>query len=182
MVGQSTLSPDNLHGELLNLNYANPGLAVRTIEQHRDLILGIKVRLTRNIAGENDLRALHLAREAAEAVKLPIMVHIGDTYTPLKELLPVLRRATSSPTPFTDAMAAFSTRADASCPRCCAAVGRGVHLDVGHGAGSFSFAVAERPSSRTCFRVRSRAIFISSTSTVPYSTWPRLSRNSSIWD
>ena len=38
VVGQSTLSPDNPHGELLNLNYANPALAVRTIERHRDVI------------------------------------------------------------------------------------------------------------------------------------------------
>jgi len=45
VVGQSTLSPDNMHGELLNLNYAIPGLAVKTIERHRDVILGIKIRL-----------------------------------------------------------------------------------------------------------------------------------------
>src|SRR5437764_2356026 len=83
VVGQSTLSPDMPDGELLNLNYANPGLAIRTIERHRDVILGVKVRLSRNVAGENDLRALHPAREAAEAVKLPIMVHIGGTQTPL---------------------------------------------------------------------------------------------------
>src|SRR5262249_10783569 len=38
VVGQSTLSPENPHGELLNLSYANPTLAARTIEQHRDVI------------------------------------------------------------------------------------------------------------------------------------------------
>jgi dihydroorotase len=144
VVGQSTLSPDNMYGELLNLNYANPKLAVRTIEQHRDVILGIKVRLTRNIAGENDLRALHLAREAAEAVKLPMMVHIGDTHTPLKELLPVMRAGDVITHTFHGRDGGILDQRGRILPEVRTAVGRGVHLDVGHGAGSFSFAVAEQ--------------------------------------
>src|SRR5207249_5243341 len=68
VVGQSTLSDDNPWGELLDLRYANPKLAIKTIEQNRDVILGMKVRLTRNIAGDHDIAALRLAREAAEAV------------------------------------------------------------------------------------------------------------------
>jgi len=71
IVGQSTFSPENPHGELLDLRYASPKLAIRTIEQNRDVILGVKVRLSRAIAGDHDLAALGLAREAAEAVKLP---------------------------------------------------------------------------------------------------------------
>jgi dihydroorotase len=144
VVGQSTLSPDNMHGELLNLNYANPGLAVRTIEQHRDVILGIKVRLTRNIAAENDLRALQLAREAAEAVKLPMMVHIGDTHTPLKDLLPVLRAGDVITHCFHGREGGILDQRGRVVPEVLTAVGRGVHLDVGHGAGSFSFDVAEK--------------------------------------
>ena len=87
VVGQSTYSEDNPYGELLNLGYANPKLAIRTVEQNRDVILGIKVRLSRPIAGENDLQALKLAKEAAAAVGLPLMVHIGDTHTPLPVIL-----------------------------------------------------------------------------------------------
>jgi len=144
VMGQTTLSPDNLHGELLNLNYVNPGLAVRTIERHRDLILGIKVRLTRNIAGENDRRALHLAREAAEAVKLPIMVHIGGTHTPLKDLLTDLRAGDVITHCFRGGSGGILDQTGRVMPEVLAAVGRGVHLDVGHGAGSFSWDVAER--------------------------------------
>jgi dihydroorotase len=144
VVGQSTMSPDNPHGELLSLNYANPGLAVRTIERHRDVILGVKVRLSRNIAGENDLRALHLAREAAEAVKLPMMVHIGDTHSPLKVLLPVLRAGDVITHCFHGREGGILDGRGRVVPEVLAAVGRGVHLDVGHGAGSFAFDVAER--------------------------------------
>jgi dihydroorotase len=144
VVGQSTLSPDNPHGELLDLRYANPGLAVRTIERHRDVILGVKVRLSRNIAGENDLQALRLAREAADAVKLPVMAHIGDTHTPLKDLLPALRAGDVITHCFHGREGGILDDRGRVLPDVLAAVGRGVHLDVGHGAGSFAFEVAER--------------------------------------
>src|SRR5437867_5618689 len=92
VVGQSTLSQDNQYGELLNLGYANPKLAIRTMENNRDVILGVKIRLTRNIAGDHDLAALKLAREAADAVQLPLMVHIGGSYSPLKDILALLTK------------------------------------------------------------------------------------------
>jgi dihydroorotase len=144
VVGQSTHSPDNPHGELLDLRYANPGLAVRTIERHRDVILGIKIRLSRDIAGDNDLKALHLAREAADAVKLPMMVHIGDTHTPLLDILPVLRGGDVITHCFHGREGGILDERGRILPAVRTAVGRGVHLDVGHGAGSFLFEVAEK--------------------------------------
>ena len=92
VVGQSTLSEDNENGELLDLRYADPRLAIRTIERNRDVILGVKVRLSRNIAGDHDLAALRLAREAADAVRLPVMAHIGSTHSPLKDILALLSK------------------------------------------------------------------------------------------
>jgi dihydroorotase len=144
VVGQSTHSPDNPHGELLDLRYANPKLAVRTIERHRDVILGIKVRLSRDIAGDNDLKALHLAREAAEAVNLPMMVHIGDTHTPLQDILPVLRAGDVITHCFHGREGGILDAKGRVLLAVRTAVGRGVHLDVGHGAGSFAFDVAEK--------------------------------------
>ena len=77
----TTYSEDGPYGELLDLRYANPRLAIRTMEQNRDVILGVKVWLSRSIAGENDLQALKLAKEAASVVDLPVMVHINDTHS-----------------------------------------------------------------------------------------------------
>src|SRR5438045_7279811 len=54
VVGQSTLSNANPYGELTDLRSAIPKLTIRTIEQNRDVILGVKVRLTQNIAGDHD--------------------------------------------------------------------------------------------------------------------------------
>jgi dihydroorotase len=144
VVGQSTMSTDNPHGELLDLRYANPSLAVRTIERNRDVILGVKVRLSRDIAGENDLKALHLAREAADAVKLPLMAHIGGTHTPLEDILNGLRAGDVITHCFHGRDGGILDEKGRVRPAVRAAVDCGVHLDVGHGAGSFMFDVAER--------------------------------------
>lgn len=145
VVGQSTMSAENPWGELLDLRYANPKLAVQTIERNRDVILGVKVRLTRNIAGDNDLKALALAREAADAVKLPVMVHIGGSHSPLKDILAMVKTGDVITHSFRGSSdgGIFDDR-DRVLLEVRAAVGKGVHLDVGHGAGSFSFDTAEK--------------------------------------
>ena len=48
VIGQSTLSRDNVWGELLELRFVNPKLTAATIEKHRDVIMGVKIRLTEN--------------------------------------------------------------------------------------------------------------------------------------
>ena len=144
VVGQSTLSNDNPFGELLDLRYANPKLAIRTIEQNRDVILGVKVRLSRNIAGENDLRALGLAREAADAVGLPLMVHIGGTYSPLPSILGMLKPRDLVTHSFHGREGGILDARDRILPEVRRAVENGILLDVGHGAGSFAFRTAEK--------------------------------------
>jgi dihydroorotase len=144
VVGQSTYSPDNPFGELLDLRYANPKLTIKTIEQNRDTILGIKIRLTRNLAGDHDLRALALAREAADAVRLPLMVHIGGSYSPLKDILAMLKSGDVVTHSFRGGDGGILDDKDRVLPEVRAAIARGVHLDVGHGAGSFSFDTAEK--------------------------------------
>jgi dihydroorotase len=144
VVGQSTLSTDNPYGELLDLRYANPKLAIRTIEQNRDVILGVKVRLTRNIAGDHDLQALKLARAAADAVRLPLMAHIGGTYSPLKDILAVLKKGDVITHSFRGDPGGILDERGRVLPEVRKAVESGVNLDIGHGAGSFSFRTAEQ--------------------------------------
>ena len=144
VIGQSTYSQDNPYGELLNLEYANPKLAIRTIEQNRDVILGVKVRLSRPIAGQNDLQALKLAKEAASAVRLPLMVHIGDTHTPLPVILAELTQGDVVTHSFRGGNGGILDDRGNVLKEVRTAIAGGVHLDVGHGAGSFSFDTAEK--------------------------------------
>jgi dihydroorotase len=144
VAGQSTFSTSNPHGELLDLRYANPKLAIRTIEQNRDVILGIKVRLSQNIAGDHDLEALKLAREASDAVRLPLMVHIGGTHASLPAILQMLKKGDVITHSFRGSPGGILDDRGRVLREIRKAVAEGVHLDVGHGAGSFSFDTAEK--------------------------------------
>ena len=144
VVGQSTLSKDNPHGELLDLRYANPKLAIRTIEQNRDVILGVKIRLSENIAGDHDLKALQIARDAADAVRLPLMVHIGNTHSPLPAILQMLKKGDVITHSFRGSPGGILDERGRVLREVRKAVADGVHLDIGHGQGSFSFDTAEK--------------------------------------
>ena len=143
IIGQSTLSLDNQYGELLELRYANPKLAIRTIEKNRDVILGVKVRLGQVMTDGNDLEALQLAKEAANAVQLPLMVHPGGL-TPMKDILEMLNKGDVITHTFHGLEEGILDDKGRVRPDVRKAVEDGVHLDVGHGAGSFSFKVAEK--------------------------------------
>ena len=78
-----------------DIRYASVDRALATIEQNRDVILGVKVRLTRNslVSEAAGMRPLHLAREAADAAGLPIMVHPQDAWCDsIDDILAVMRK------------------------------------------------------------------------------------------
>lgn len=77
--------------ELLDLSKADPVAARSAIERNREWVIGIKARLSRSAAGENDLEALRKARMAADPLRVPIMVHVGNTASPLPAILALLR-------------------------------------------------------------------------------------------
>ncbi|MGA7669909.1 MAG: amidohydrolase/deacetylase family metallohydrolase, partial [Nitrolancea sp.] len=78
-------------GEFANLAYCDVDLARQMVETNRDIILGIKARIDRNTTQANGIRPLELARELADAVDLPLMVHIGSGPPSLDEILSLLR-------------------------------------------------------------------------------------------
>lgn len=144
VAGQSTFSSDNPHGELLDINLVNPSLAVATIARHRDRILGVKVRLTRNIAGEQDLEVLGRACAAARETRVPVMAHIGGSHSPLSKILPMLQEGDVITHAFRAGDGGILDEHAAVRREVREAIGRGIRLDVGHGASGFSFATAER--------------------------------------
>jgi dihydroorotase len=142
---QGMLTPEI--GELEDLRYASVPKAVATIEQHRDVILGVKVRLTRHsiVSEAAGIRPLHLAREAADAVGLPIMVHPQDAWCDsLDDILTVMREGDILTHCFHGCRCGILDDAGHVRRSVREAMERGVIFDVGHGAGSFSWEVAER--------------------------------------
>lgn len=133
-------------GELDQLKWASVPRALQMIEKHRDRILGVKVRLTRDsIVGESaGLQPLYRAREAADAAGLPIMVHPqGAWSSSLDEVLAVMVDRdilTHSYHGMTHGILDEDHKIRSSVRK---ARERGVIFDVGHGAGSFNWHVCE---------------------------------------
>ena len=81
-------------GELDDIRWASVPKALQMIEKHRDLILGVKVRLTRDsiVSESAGMLPLYRAREAADAAGLPIMVHPSGAWcASLDDVLAVMR-------------------------------------------------------------------------------------------
>ena len=79
-------------GELHDINAANVALAQAAIARNRDVVVGVKARLSDNVADANDLEALRRAQEAAAPFNLPVMIHVGQNYSPLRAILALLKR------------------------------------------------------------------------------------------
>jgi dihydroorotase len=115
-----------------NLEHADVDKAVRAIGDHRDFVVGVKARLSKGIAAERDREVLTLAVRVAEQVGLPVMIHVGNTFTPLVQLLELLRPGDI----VTHMYAPENGILDASgrvLPQVRAARRRGVRFDFGNG-------------------------------------------------
>ena len=72
--------------EFSNLDYCDVDLAEMITNLNRDLILGIKARIDKNTTRGTGIKPLELARELADRVDLPLMVHIGQGPPALDEI------------------------------------------------------------------------------------------------
>jgi dihydroorotase len=118
-------------GELMNIEAADVEAAKRALAQHRDWIVGVKVRLSQNVVGERDLEAVRRARQVAGT--LPVMLHVGQTFSPLPKILELLNPGDIvthiySPPPHT-----LLDDSGEVLPEVRAARARGVRFDVGNG-------------------------------------------------
>jgi dihydroorotase len=116
---------------------------VAKIEANRDRIVGVKVRIGGPVTGELGLGALELALEAANAVGLPLMTHIGIAPPSYADVVSMLRPGDIlthcfRPEP-NSALAA-----DGGVLRAVReARERGVLFDIAHGMGAFGYETTE---------------------------------------
>ena len=129
--------------EFANLDYCDLELAAQIVERNRDLILGIKARIDRNTTRGVGVRPLELARELADRLGLPLMVHIGQGPPTIDEVAALLRPGDILTHCFTGGTMRILTEDGKVHPVIRELHDRGLVLDIGHGAGSFSFPVAE---------------------------------------
>ena len=132
-------------GEFLDgLEQADVEKASRTIADNRDWIVGVKARLSKGIAADRDRDVLELALRVAKPARVPVMIHVGNTATPLPQLIEMLRPGDI----VTHMYAPENGILDASgrvLPQVRAARQRGVLFDFGNGLNEhWSWDVAQR--------------------------------------
>ncbi len=66
-------------GDTKDLARADVALAKNAIAQNREFVVGVKARLSQDVAGANDYEVLRRAQEVASSFGLPVMIHMGQT-------------------------------------------------------------------------------------------------------
>jgi len=118
-------------GELHDIAAADVEAARNAIARHRDWIAGIKVRLSESVAGDHDLEAVRRARQAAGP--LPVMLHVGQTFSPLPKILELLNPADIVTHPYSPPPHSILDDAGHVIPEVLAARRRGIRFDVCNG-------------------------------------------------
>ena len=135
---------DPFLGELHDLRFADPERAAAVARANPDVIVGYKVRVSEMLAGPNGLAGLDRALEAGRATNLPVMVHIGGTPFDIEEVVARLRPGDIVTHAYTGwRPGGIVSDAGRVVPAAFEARARGVRFDVGHGAGSFTWPIAE---------------------------------------
>jgi dihydroorotase len=169
--------------ELYNIDYAQVDACARTVAENADIAIGVKVRMSENIIahhGAEPLRRAILACEMA-GTNGRVMVHIGgvENTALMIEILDLLRPGdvlTHAYSGLPNIAGAFTNIVQDGrlLPAAIAAKQRGVIFDVGHGAGSFDYTVAETAIAQGCppDTISSDIHVVSgNTPGMPYLTW-----------
>src|SRR6185295_480700 len=120
-------------GDTMDLGRADVGAAREAIMRNRDMIAGIKARLSQDVAGANDFEVLRRAQEAAAPFRLPVMIHMGQTMSPLAKLFPLLKSGDIVTHMFAPPPNSIVDDAGRILPEVLAARRRGVRFDLGNG-------------------------------------------------
>ena len=120
-------------GDTKDLALADVAAARDAIAKNRDFVVGIKARLSSDVAGSNDYEVLKRAQDAATPSGVPVMIHMGQTVSPLSKLLPILKRGDIVTHMFAPAPNGILDERNRLLPEVIDARRRGVWFDVGNG-------------------------------------------------
>jgi dihydroorotase len=129
-IGRAGILPE---GDTMDLKRADVNAAREAIGKNRDFVVGVKARLSRDVAGENDYEVLRRAQEVASSFGLPVMIHMGQTISPLSKLVDLLKRGDIVTHMFAPPPNSIVDDSGHILPEVLAARRRGVWFDVGNG-------------------------------------------------
>lgn len=141
-IGRAGIIPE---GDTMDLKRADVAACRDAIGRNRALIAGIKARLSRDVAGANDFEVLRRAQQVASEFHIPVMIHMGQTVSPLPKLLALLKPGDIVTHMFAPPPNSIIDDAGHILPEVIAARRRGVIFDVGNGrVGHLRWDIADR--------------------------------------
>ncbi|MDQ3701213.1 MAG: amidohydrolase/deacetylase family metallohydrolase [Chloroflexota bacterium] len=128
--------------ELAVLQFVDTALCVEMANRNRDVVRGIKVRMGSTVE-PHGLEPMRRAVQAAGETELPLMTHIGHGPPEVDEVLGLMRPGDILTHAFTGASMKIVDDAGRLREGVRRAWDAGMVVDIGHGAGGFSFETAE---------------------------------------
>ncbi len=122
----------------------------QAVEANRDIIVGIKIMATGGALGSQGLKPLERARKLGDSLKLPLLVHVGESWTKdtapvhVGDVLKYLRAGDIVTHMFTVHPGGLLDGNGKLWPQVRDAKESGVLMDVGHGLHNLNFDVARK--------------------------------------
>jgi len=141
-IGRAGILPE---GDTMDITRADVGAARAAVAKNRDVVAGVKARLSRDVAGANDYEVLRRAQEVVASFNLPVMIHMGQTVSPLPRLFELLKPGDIVTHMFAPPPNSIIDENGRILPEVLAARRRGVWFDVGNGrTGHLRWDIVER--------------------------------------
>lgn len=119
-------------GDTADMSLANVEAARAAIARNLDYVVGVKARLTAGVTA-NDREVLRRAQEVASYFNLPVMIHMGQSETPMGELIRLLKPGDIVTHMFAPPPNAIVDAEGAIYPEILAARRRGIWFDIANG-------------------------------------------------
>ena len=122
----------------------------KAVDANHDIIVGIKIMATGGALGAEGLKPLARARKLGDDLKIPLLVHIGESWTkdatppPIGDVLKYLREGDIVTHMFTAHPGGLLDSTGKLWPQVRDAKESGVLMDVGHGLHNLNFDVARK--------------------------------------
>ena len=141
-IGRAGIMAD---GDTMDLARADVAAAKEAISRNREWVVGVKARLSGDVAGANDYEVLRRAQEVASAFAIPVMIHMGQTISPIGKLMGLLKPGDVVTHMFAPPPNSIIDDEGHILPEVMAARRRGVRFDVGNGrTGHLRWDIADR--------------------------------------
>lgn len=86
-IGRRGVIPE---GDTADMSLANVEVAKAAIARNLDYVVGVKARMTEGVTA-NDINVIRRAQEVASYFNLPLMIHMGQSASPMADLLAELK-------------------------------------------------------------------------------------------